>query len=142
MCSFRPGSTDNLLHSTSRLHCLSGRKSCTAAYAASEYEEHKRSFLYTEEECREQGILFVPIVAETSGGWGPSAMSTFKRLAKQAAGRGGLFTPDKAVLPQFLERASIAIRTAKARAVLRRACLGPGASANSAEVASSVLTDT
>ena len=69
-------------------------------------------------------------------------MSTFKRLAKQAAGRGGLFTPDKAVLPQFFERASIAIRTAKARAVLRRACVGPDASANSAEVASSVLADT
>ena len=101
-----------------------------AGAAAVEYEGRKRQFLNTEEECRQQGILFVPLVAESSGGWGPTALSTFRKIAKRAAGRGGFAAADKAVLPQFLERACIAIRSAKARAVLRRsgASLSAGSS--------------
>ena len=45
----------------------------------------------TEEECGQQGILFVPLVAESSGGWGASAFSVFKRMAKQTCrAQGGL----------------------------------------------------
>ena len=36
--------------------------------AARNYEDHKRSYLQTEEECRQQGIIFTPLVAEASGG--------------------------------------------------------------------------
>ena len=90
-------------------------------HAAAAYEERKRSFLQTEEECRQQGILFVPLVAESSGGWGPTALAVFRKLAKRSAGRAGLDTPAAAILPRFLERLSVSIRGAKARAVLRRA---------------------
>ena len=62
----------------------------------------------------------MPLVAESSGGWGPTAMATFRRLAKRAGERGGSSSTTKAVLPSFLERVCIAIRSAKARAVLRR----------------------
>ena len=41
--------------------------------AAEAYELYKRSDLNTEADCRAQGIAFVPLVAETSGGWGPYA---------------------------------------------------------------------
>ena len=61
--------------------------SLETGFAAAEYEAHKRTFLNTAEECRQQGILFVPLVAETSGGWGASALATFRKLAKLAAGR-------------------------------------------------------
>lgn len=56
-----------------------------AGAAAEAYEAYKRNFLDTEAVCRAQGIAFVPLVAETSGGWGPSAICTFKRLAKATA---------------------------------------------------------
>ena len=89
-------------------------------HAASEYEARKRSFLQTEEDCRQQGIHFVPLVAETSGGWGGAALATFKKMAKLASGRNGQSSPKQAVLPRLLERLSVSIRAAKARAVLRR----------------------
>ena len=90
-------------------------------HAAVAYESSKRSYLQTEDECRQQGILFVPLVAESSGGWGPSALAAFREMAKRSAGRSGLSSPAQAVLPRFLEQLSVAIRGAKARAVLRRA---------------------
>ena len=91
-----------------------------AGSAARSYEDHKRSHLQTEEECRQQGILFVPLVAEASGGWGSSAIHTFSKLARMAARRGVPTSGPKAIMPLFLERLSVAIRSAKARAVLRR----------------------
>ena len=98
------------------------RQAASAAGAAARsYEDHKRSHLQTEEECRQQGILFIPLVAESSGGWGPSAVSTFSKWAKLATKRGGASSSPKAVLPQFLERLCVSIRAAKARAVIRRA---------------------
>ena len=46
----------------------------------------KRSYLYIAEDCATQGLQFRPIVGEPSGGWGPSAMCTFKAIAKAHAG--------------------------------------------------------
>ena len=91
-----------------------------AGAAAVEYEGRKRQFFSREEECLQQGILFVPLVARSSDGWGPVALCTFRMIAKRAAGRGGSAISDKTVLPQFPERACIAIRSTKARAVFRR----------------------
>ena len=90
-------------------------------HAAAHYEAWKRTYLQTEEECRQQGVQFVPLVAKSSGGWGASAFATFRRMAKLASGREGLSSPGQAALPRLLERLSVAIRSAKARAVLRRA---------------------
>ena len=113
--------------------------SLTTGFAAAEYEARKRSFLNSEEECRQQGILFVPLVAETSGGWGASALTTFRKLAKLAGGRGGRASRPEALMPQFLERLSVSIRSAKARAVLRRAGAALGADGSPADAAAVVL---
>ena len=52
------------------------------AFATLTVLQWKRTYLQTEEECRQQGVQFVPLVAETSGGWGASAFATFRRMAK------------------------------------------------------------
>ena len=114
-----PAAFDLAITSPQRQDILAQAASETGA-AAVDYESRKRQYLDTEEECQQQGILFVPLVAESSGGWGPTALATFRRLAKRAGERGGLSATTKAVLPSFLERVCIAIRSAKARAVLRR----------------------
>ena len=116
----QPAALDLAITSPQRQDVLN-QASRETGHAAVAYESRKRSHLRTEEECREQGILFVPLVAESSGGWGPSALAAFRKMARRAAGRSGLSTPAQAVLPRFLEQLSVAIRGAKARAVLRRA---------------------
>ena len=115
----QPVALDLAITSPQRQEVL-GQASLAAGHAATEYEARKRSYLNTEEECSHQGILFVPLVAESSGGWGETALATFRRIAKLASGRGGLSSPKQAVLPRLLERLSVSIRSAKARAVLRR----------------------
>ena len=64
-------------------------------------------------------MLFIPVVAETSGGWGPIGFATPRKLAKVAGQRWG--KDEEASLSHLLERLSVAIRSAQARAVLRRA---------------------
>ena len=126
----QPAAFDLAITSPQRQEVVN-RASSETGYAAVAYESRKRSYLQTEEECRQQGILFVPLVAESSGGWGPSALAAFRKMAKRAAGRSGLATPAQAVLPRFLEQLCVSVRSAKARAVLRRAprtCVGTAAS--------------
>ena len=52
-------------------------------------EHFKRSFLDTAADCQRQGISFIPIVGEPSGGWGPSAVCVFKSLARTVANATG-----------------------------------------------------
>ena len=60
---------------------------------------------------------------------GASAIASFRRLNKLVAGRAGWSSDPEAALPQLLERLSVAIRSAKARAVLKRAAVaGSGGS--------------
>ena len=113
--------------------------SSTVGHAASQYETHKKAHLGTEEECRRQGILFVPLVAETSGGWGQSAIETFTKWAKLATRRGVQPASPKAILPQYLESLCVAIRSAKARAVLRRGGVTPSTAVQSLDAAAVVL---
>ena len=49
--------------------------------AAEEYEQYKRSYLNTAAECESQGIAFVPLVGEPTGGWGPSARPSARSRA-------------------------------------------------------------
>jgi hypothetical protein len=101
----------------------------TAGAAASAYASHKRSHLQTEEECAAQGVAFLPLVAETSGGWGADGLKVLRRLAKASAAKAG--GDESAAVGQLLQRLCVTIRRAKARAVLRRAGhhLEPAASA-------------
>ena len=65
-----------------------------------------------------QGIKFVPMIAERSGGWAPGAIKVLKTIAKAAAAPTGL---DAGVLKrQYLEGLCVCIRKANARAILRR----------------------
>ena len=85
--------------------------------AAVAYVVYKRGYLGTAEDCEGQGMDFIPIVAETSGGWGPSAICTFKALAKCILSE---HESTETPLQQHLQRTCTAIRRANARAVLRR----------------------
>ena len=90
----------------------------TAGAAAAQYEDMKRTYLNTANACAAQGINFIPMVAETSGGWGPTGLKTISKLAKRKA----LISEQSAsvVFSQFLESFCVAIRRANARAVLKR----------------------
>ena len=90
----------------------------TRGAAAKDYESIKKQHLNTEHLCTEQGISFLPLVAETSGGWGPTGLKTITKLAKRIA----LSTeqPASIVMSQVLESLCAAIRRANARAVLKR----------------------
>ena len=86
--------------------------------AASAYEAFKREHLNTAADCQAQGIAFIPMIAEPSGGWGKSAICTLKAIARAAATRSD--RSSDSILSEQLQLLSIAVRRAKARAVLRR----------------------
>ena len=64
----------------------------------------------------------IPMIAETSGGWGASAICTLKAISRAAATRSD--RSSDSILSEQLQLLSAGIRRAKARAVLRR---DPGA---------------
>ena len=86
--------------------------------AAEAYEAYKRSYLNTAQLCLHQGLSFVPLVAETTGGWGPSGMCTIKAMARAAAARSG--SDEHIVRELWLQKLSVAMRRANGRAILRR----------------------
>jgi hypothetical protein len=86
--------------------------------AANQYEITKKLHLNTENLCRDQGISFIPLVAETSGGWGPSGLKTITKLAKRMSLTSE--QPASLMVSQLLESLCTAIRRANARAVLKR----------------------
>ena len=86
--------------------------------AARAYEITKRGHLDTAAECNRQGFAFIPMIAETSGGWGPSGVCAIKALSRAAAHRSG--AEPSAFLAARLQRLSNVIRRASARAILRR----------------------
>jgi len=86
--------------------------------AAAAYEVTKREYLGTAADCQSNGIAFIPMIAETSGGWGVSGICTLKALARTVAAQTNQ-TPQR-VLSEQLQFLGTAIRRANARAVLRR----------------------
>ena len=63
-------------------------------------------------------MLFVPMVAETAGGWDSAALETWKLFARAESARTGQRAA--AVLERHLQSLSIAIRRSAAIAILRR----------------------
>ena len=106
--------------------------------AALAYEAYKRSHLNTEAECAQQGVTFLPMVAEASGGWGPTGLKVLRQLAKSAAAKTG--GDDDLSMGNLLQSLCVTIRRAKARAVLRRAGHPQGVQATEVESAAAVLT--
>ena len=92
----------------------------SAGAAAEAYERYKREYLHTANDCEAQGHQFRPIVGEPSGGWGPSAMCTFKAIAK--ARSAGSQEEASSSLAAELQHLCTAVRRANARAVLSRSC--------------------
>ena len=86
--------------------------------AVQAYEHTKRQHLHTEAMCKQQGLVFLPLVAEPSGGWGPTAVMVLKRMARAAEHRRGL--PKGCLFRSWLQRLSVALRTADSMAALRR----------------------
>ena len=109
----------------------------TTGAAASLYESYKRSHLNTETECAQQGVSFIPMVAESSGGWGSEGMKHLRQLAKVAARHTGAEAGD--VMGQWLQSLCVVIRSAKARAVLRRASVPQNPLVHAAEAALTAL---
>ena len=112
-----PAALDFAITSPQRQETLS-EASLVAGAAAEHYEAHKRSYLNTGAECTQQGVAFIPMVAESSGGWGSVGLRALRKLAKAGSQRAA--RDDEAVLGPLLERLCVVIRSAKARAVLRR----------------------
>ena len=109
-----------------------------AGAAAKMYETHKRTFKDTEDVCSQQGMTFLPMVAESSGGWGPGGLKVLKTLAKKAAARDGL--PASVHMGHYLEGLSVAIRRAAARAILRRTTTGVGSLPAAAATAAAIFS--
>ena len=89
-----------------------------ALAAAKAYAHHKSAFLDTARLCEVQGVKFVPMVAEATGAWEPAASKVLLQLSRAAAARIGA---DAALLhADLLQELCVAIRSHRARAILRR----------------------
>ena len=63
--------------------------SVRTAAAAEAYARHKELHLHTAQACEQQGVKFVPLVAECTGTWDPSALKVLKHVAHAAAAKTG-----------------------------------------------------
>ena len=91
---------------------------CEDLAAATAYSHTKRLHANTEAECEAAGLVFIPMVAETTGAWSSEALAELKRIAKTAAKRSA--QDPSLALHGLLESTSICIRRANARAHLAR----------------------
>ena len=112
-----PAALDFAVSSPHRLDFLT-RYAQVGGSAAVDYEETKRHHLNTEQDCARQGVTFIPMVAEPSGSWGPSAVQTFAQMARIS----GLQTDADPgpILGHMYQALCVTIRRASARAVLWR----------------------
>ncbi|CAK9083246.1 unnamed protein product, partial [Durusdinium trenchii] len=89
-----------------------------ALAAATAYAASKAAYLNTAHLCSQQGVQFVPLVAESTGAWERAASQLLLQIACSAAARTG---DDSATLhSDLLQELSVIIRSHRARAVLRR----------------------
>ena len=90
-----------------------------AEAAACAYENYKRSFLNTAEQCRQEGLEFVPVVMEgCSGAWGPAARKVWSHIAKLVASKTG--EDSSKVSERHQQSLSICVQRENARAIARR----------------------
>ena len=92
-----------------------------------DYEARKRAHQDTARLCGEAGLQFIPLVAEAcGGGWGPTAVQTWRTLGSLIAARIGL--SGGLAVEQLLQSLSVALQRENGRAVLRRMpCTGEAA---------------
>ena len=93
------------------------------------YEDHKCTYKDTRTQCQDQGIQFIPMVMEASGGgWGPQARKVWTRLAKASSIISG--EPESKQAEALLQRLSFTLHKENARAILRRVAAPGDASPN------------
>ena len=102
-----------------------GSRACAA------YEDLKRVHQQTLAQCEAQGLQFEPLVVEARGGWGKTAMNTWRSLGSLLSARTG--EPASLTIDQLLQSFSVALQRENARAILRRLPAGPNAPAHLAE---------
>ena len=83
--------------------------------------------------CQQQGLSFIPLVAETTGAWAPAAAQVLKGIVRAAAAREQ--GDPAAFFAEFLQEASVLVRRFRGRAALQRR-----ADAALAEASSSAAT--
>ena len=90
----------------------------SGSHVALEYEARKRQYQDTQVQYPAQGLQFIPFVAKAfGGGWGPSAMQTWRSLAGLLAARSSE-TPDLEC-QRLLQLLSVALQVENFSAVLR-----------------------
>ena len=117
-CSGGPAALDFAITSGLQIGALAA----TAADGTSpttDYQSKKRNHLDTENQCREAGLTFIPMVAEgVGGGWGNDGQMVWNRCASAIAAATG--EQPHAVAEHIYQNMSIIIHKEGARAVLRR----------------------
>jgi hypothetical protein len=97
---------------------LTAEASVLTAAAAEAYARHKEHHLHTAQACEQQGVKFVPLIAESTGTWDPSTLKILKHVAHAAAAKTG---EESAVCyNQLLQELGTTIRSFRVRAALRR----------------------
>eukprot|EP00660_Eupelagonema_oceanica_P001521 gene1521-biopygen26461 len=86
--------------------------------AAADYEGFTRTFKGTADQCALEGITFIPMIFEPSGGWGPSAADVFRRLIR--VGDSALGEDRSRRATQHRQKWCVLVRRLAARRVLRR----------------------
>ena len=86
--------------------------------AARAYEERKFADRQTAQRCLNHGVRLVPMVAESTGGWGPEAQKAFKVIARSISSATGL--PHGLAVAQMYESLSVKLMRAVARSTLAR----------------------
>ena len=83
------------------------------------YEDKKRSYKNTQQQCEEAGFEFVPLVFEAHGGAGsPASRALFDWISKAQATT--LFEDAASVSLRIAQRISCTLHGENARAILRR----------------------
>ena len=85
-----------------------------AAIEMRKADKNRRHF----DNCSAQGIVFVPLVVETFGGWDSEAVKYLKIMAKQNARRWGKNISDE--INHFFQRMSIALQRGNASLIVER----------------------
>ncbi|CAE7241269.1 unnamed protein product, partial [Symbiodinium pilosum] len=103
--------------------------------AAASYAEAKAAHLQTARACAEQGVRFIPLVAEATGAWDKEASKTLLLISRAVAAREE--GQPALVHAEMLQEFSVLLRAHRARAILRRR-----AEALAVNIANARLSDT
>ena len=99
--------------------CMLARSASDPSAATNSYAATKRSYLDTAQQCHDEGITFIPMVAEgASGGWGDDAERVWSKIARAICTTSGEDTSK--VSADLYQSLSLILLREGARAVLRR----------------------